>query len=316
MQVDLLRLKGWSVTSSRQLNSQNSRGPDTAPCWSTSPVPRVRRVCRPHALPLLRPVHLRPLPPGLHAAVCRTPSFPQCAQPAARFKGTVTTAAAGPREIVVLVGIFSAGVGGKGAEAASGAGASGAGGGERRCGHGALGKYCECREGRPDGNEAEQHADDVEELGEAAVGVERRKRQRERTQQRGRKKCEHNERSKCKDCGGSCICEHSRQRSGCNDCGGTSICEHSCIRTRSRCKDCGGASICQHNRTRSRCKDCWGTSMMAASASITAPGAGARTAGASASANITVRGAGARSAGESASAIIMFRVDISGLGIY
>jgi hypothetical protein len=56
--------------------------------------------------------------------------------------------------------------------------------------------------------------------------------------------------------------------------------------------------------------------MMAASASITAPGAGARTAGASASANITVRGAGARSAGESASAIIMFRVDISGLGIY
>jgi hypothetical protein len=31
-------------------------------------LPRVRRVRRPHARPLLRPVHLRPLPPGLRAA--------------------------------------------------------------------------------------------------------------------------------------------------------------------------------------------------------------------------------------------------------
>ena len=31
------------------------------------------------------------------------------------------------------------------------------------------------------------------------------------------------QRSKCKDCGGTSICEYNRQRRYCKDCGGTSI---------------------------------------------------------------------------------------------
>ena len=70
--------------------------------------------------------------------------------------------------------------------------------------------------------------------------------------------CEHNRlRSTCKECGGGSICEHNKARSTCKECGGGSICEHN--RTRSRCKDCGGGSICEHNRTRSTCKECGGS---------------------------------------------------------
>ena len=32
-------------------------------------------------------------------------------------------------------------------------------------------------------------------------------------------------------------------------------------RQRSRCKDCGGSGICEHGRQRSRCKDCGGGSV-------------------------------------------------------
>ena len=80
--------------------------------------------------------------------------------------------------------------------------------------------------------------------------------------------------------------QHNRQRSQCQDCGGASICQHN--RIRSRCNDFGGASICQHNRQRGQCKDCGDTSTE--SATITARGAGARTAVAPTSASITARG--------------------------
>lgn len=63
----------------------------------------------------------------------------------------------------------------------------------------------------------------------------------------------------CKDCGGSSICEHSRQRSRCKDCGGSSICRHN--RVRGTCKECGGSSICEHGRRRSACKECGGGSI-------------------------------------------------------
>jgi hypothetical protein len=39
-------------------------------------------------------------------------------------------------------------------------------------------------------------------------------------------------RSKCKECGGSGICEHGRR----------------CRQRRSECKECGGGSICEHGR--------------------------------------------------------------------
>ena len=54
----------------------------------------------------------------------------------------------------------------------------------------------------------------------------------------------HNKRYK--QCGGSSICEHTRERSKCTQCGGSNICEHNYIR--SRCKPCGGrgSSICKH----------------------------------------------------------------------
>jgi hypothetical protein len=124
----------------------------------------------------------------------KTSRCPQCAQPATlRFKGSVTPAAAGPRESVVLT--RARGAAAEEAEAASGGGASGKGGGERgRCGHGKQrGKCRECREERADGNTAGQQANDAAEQGEARGGEGRgRKRQRESAPQRGRKKCEHN----------------------------------------------------------------------------------------------------------------------------
>jgi hypothetical protein len=61
-------------------------------------------------------------------------------------------------------------------------------------------------------------------------------------------------RSRCKECGGSQICEHGRERTQCKECGGSSICTHG--RLRNQCKECGGSSICEHGRRRSRCKEC------------------------------------------------------------
>ena len=33
-------------------------------------------------------------------------------------------------------------------------------------------------------------------------------------------------RDRCRDCGGSSICQHNRQRNYCKDCGGSAICKH------------------------------------------------------------------------------------------
>ena len=59
-------------------------------------------------------------------------------------------------------------------------------------------------------------------------------------------------RSKCKQCGGSGMCEYIRKRSTCKECNGSSICEQN--RQKSRRKHCGGSGICEHNRQRSGCK--------------------------------------------------------------
>ena len=66
-------------------------------------------------------------------------------------------------------------------------------------------------------------------------------------------------RSRCKDCGGSGLCEHQRVKRQCKDCGGSGVCEHQ--RSRSQCKDCGGSGFCEHQRSRSQCKDCGGSSI-------------------------------------------------------
>ena len=85
------------------------------------------------------------------------------------------------------------------------------------------------------------------------------------------------QRSSCKECGGTGICQHGRIRSRCKECRGASICQHGRIRIRCKgsrcggkrrkqykclhgrrrkeCKECGGASICQHSRIRSQCKE-------------------------------------------------------------
>ena len=71
----------------------------------------------------------------------------------------------------------------------------------------------------------------------------------------GSQVCEHNKiKSQCKDCGGGGICEHGRQRSQCKDCGGSQICEHTKIK--SQFKDCGGGGICEHRRQRPSCPTC------------------------------------------------------------
>ena len=44
--------------------------------------------------------------------------------------------------------------------------------------------------------------------------------------------------SRCKNCGGSGLCEHGRQRSQCKEGGGGGLCEHG--RVRRRCKECRG----------------------------------------------------------------------------
>jgi hypothetical protein len=42
---------------------------------------------------------------------------------------------------------------------------------------------------------------------------------------------------------------HGRQKSTCKDCGGTSICEHG--RLKSQSKECGGTAFCEHGRLKS-----------------------------------------------------------------
>ena len=44
-------------------------------------------------------------------------------------------------------------------------------------------------------------------------------------------------RHRCRDCGGTSVCEHGRVRAECCDCGGTSVCEHGRLRRKRR--DCG-----------------------------------------------------------------------------
>ena len=44
------------------------------------------------------------------------------------------------------------------------------------------------------------------------------------------------------------------RRERCRDCGGTSVCEHG--RRRHQCCECGGASVCKHGRRRQQCRDC------------------------------------------------------------
>jgi hypothetical protein len=71
--------------------------------------------------------------------------------------------------------------------------------------------------------------------------------------------CEHNRiKSTCKECGGSSICEHKKIRSVCKECGGGSICEHG--KHKSICKECGGNSICHHGKTKYQCRECDGSS--------------------------------------------------------
>jgi hypothetical protein len=50
-------------------------------------------------------------------------------------------------------------------------------------------------------------------------------------------------------------CPHGKvNKSACKECGGTSICEHG--RTRTYCKECGGGSLCEHEKRKDRCADC------------------------------------------------------------
>ena len=69
-------------------------------------------------------------------------------------------------------------------------------------------------------------------------------------------------------------CPHGRwARTRCKDCGGSGLCEHG--RRHSQCKECGGGNVCEHARA----------AAAAASASTDGSAAGARTAVAAASAS-------------------------------
>ena len=49
-------------------------------------------------------------------------------------------------------------------------------------------------------------------------------------------------------------CPHGRQRSRCKECGGSGICEHRW--SRYQCKECGGNGICEHGLRFENCEDC------------------------------------------------------------
>jgi len=51
---------------------------------------------------------------------------------------------------------------------------------------------------------------------------------------------------RCKDCGGSSLCEHQKEWSRRKDCVGGGFFEHQ--KERRRCKDCGGSGLCNHER--------------------------------------------------------------------
>jgi hypothetical protein len=96
-------------------------------------------------------------------------------------------------------------------------------------------------------------------------------------------KCPHGKMNKsaCKECGGTSICQHNRSRTYCPDCNGGSLCEHKIRKDRCEicedkygrhqycehnklktiCKDCEGGSFCEHNTRRTRCKHCGGGSV-------------------------------------------------------
>ena len=67
--------------------------------------------------------------------------------------------------------------------------------------------------------------------------------------------------------------EHNCQKSRCKDFGGSQICQHN--RIRSTCKECQGSSICPHKREKSTCRNARDRRY----ASMTAAGASAMSAG-------------------------------------
>ena len=102
-----------------------------------------------------------------------------------------------------------------------------------------------------EGSESEQEKEDA-----TKKGVKRKRAPRTKGA------CEHGVkyRSQCKVCS---ACPHGKWRSRCKECGGSQVCEHGrrrslkvrwaiCVhgRQRHRCKECGGASICEHGRER------------------------------------------------------------------
>ena len=80
-----------------------------------------------------------------------------------------------------------------------------------------------------------------------------------------------------------------RQTSKCKECGGSAICEHN--RHRYECRVCAGAGICHHNRRKNKCKECAGRRY----ASIIVKGTRARYARVPASVTTSVQRAIARS---------------------
>ena len=64
-------------------------------------------------------------------------------------------------------------------------------------------------------------------------------------------------RYKCKECGGSQICEHGKDKRECKECGGSSFCAHG--KKRRFCPECGGSGLCEHGRNKRTCKECGGS---------------------------------------------------------
>jgi hypothetical protein len=70
--------------------------------------------------------------------------------------------------------------------------------------------------------------------------------------------CEHDKQKiRCKECGGSGICEHGKVKYSCKDCGGSTYCKHGIQKV--RCKECGGSALCKHYRQKHKCKECGGS---------------------------------------------------------
>jgi hypothetical protein len=68
-------------------------------------------------------------------------------------------------------------------------------------------------------------------------------------------KCPHGKpKSRCVDCGGSCICEHGKEKHQCRECKGSKFCVHD--KQKQTCRLCGGTLICEHGIQRPRCSAC------------------------------------------------------------